>query len=65
MTNNQLGSPNTLRRASGNEIASFAEIIEVKDDKARRFYERESLLPLPDQPINLFRPTADIAKLFE
>ncbi|MCQ8279956.1 GNAT family N-acetyltransferase [Acetobacteraceae bacterium KSS8] len=54
-----------LWRASRSEIASFAVIVDAKDDSARRFYERESFLPLPDQPIKLFRPMADIRKLFE
>ena len=39
--------------------------LEAKDDSARRFYERESFLPFPDQPMKLFRPMADLAKLFE
>src|SRR5690348_17338816 len=40
-----------LYRAARSEIASFAVIVEAKDDNARRFYERESFLPFPDQPI--------------
>jgi len=54
-----------LYRAARNEIASFALIVDAKDDSARRFYERESFLPFPDQPMKLFRPIADISKLFE
>lgn len=54
-----------LYRIVRSEIASFAVIVEAKDDDARRFYERESFLPLPDQPMKLFRPTSDIAKLFK
>jgi len=50
-----------LFRAVRSEIASFAIIVEA----ARRFYERESFLPFPDQPLKLFRPMTDIAKLFE
>jgi GNAT superfamily N-acetyltransferase len=46
------------------EIASFAVIVDAKDDDARRFYERESFLRFPDQPMKLFRPMADIAALF-
>ena len=37
---------------------------DAKDDVARRFYERESFLPLSGQPFRLFRPMADIAALF-
>ena len=54
-----------LFRAVRSEIASFAIIVDAKDDAARRFYERESFLPFPDQPLRLFRSMADIAKLYE
>jgi len=53
-----------LFRALRSEIASFAVIVDAKDEAARRFYERESFLPLADEPMKLFRPMADIAKLF-
>jgi GNAT superfamily N-acetyltransferase len=53
-----------LCRATRREIASFALIVDAKDDGARRFYERESFLPLADQPMKLFRPAADIRQLF-
>jgi GNAT superfamily N-acetyltransferase len=53
-----------LYRSVRNEIASFAVVVDAKDDAARRFYERESFLPFPDQPMKLFRPIADIAALF-
>lgn len=53
-----------LYRAVGSEIAAFAVIVDAKDESARRFYERESFLPLPDQPMRLFRPMADIEALF-
>lgn len=54
-----------LYRIVRSEIASFAVIVEAKDDNARSFYERESFLPLPDQPMKLFRPISDIEKLFK
>lgn len=54
-----------LYRIVRSEIASFAVIVEAKDDNARRFHERESFLPLPNQPMKLFRPIADIEKLFK
>jgi GNAT superfamily N-acetyltransferase len=54
-----------LWRAARNEIASFAVIVDAKDGNARRFYERESFLSLPDQPMRLFRPMADIRRLFD
>jgi GNAT superfamily N-acetyltransferase len=53
-----------LHRAVRSEIASFAVIVDAKDDNARRFYERESFLPFPDQPMKLFRPMVDVAALF-
>jgi GNAT superfamily N-acetyltransferase len=54
-----------LLRAARSEIAAFAVIVDAKDENARRFYERESFLPFPDQPMKLFRAMADIKKLFE
>ena len=54
-----------LFRAVRSEIASFAIIVHAKDEAARRFYERESFLPLLEQALKLFRPMTDIAKLFE
>ena len=54
-----------LFRAVRSEIASFAIIVDAKDEAARRFYERESFLPFPDQPLRLFRAMTDIAKLYE
>ena len=53
-----------LYRVARNEIASFAVIVDAKDESARRFYERESFLPFADQPMKLFRPVADIKQLF-
>lgn len=52
-----------LFRSVRSEIASFAVIVDAKDENARRFYERESFLPFPDQPMKLFRPMTDIAEL--
>ena len=53
-----------LFRTVRSEIAAFALLVDAKDEAARRFYERESFLALPDQPFKLFRPLADIARLF-
>jgi GNAT superfamily N-acetyltransferase len=53
-----------LYRVARNEIASFAVIVDAKDEDARRFYERESFLPFADKPMKLFRPVADIKQLF-
>ena len=54
-----------LYRAASSEIASFAVIVDAKNEEARRFYARESFLPFPDQPMKMFRPMADIARLFK
>ena len=53
-----------LHRAVRSEIAAFAVIADAKDENARQFYARESFLALPDQPMKLFRPMADLARLF-
>lgn len=53
-----------LYRAVRSEIASFALIVDAKDESARRFYERESFHSFPDQPLKLFRAMADIELLF-
>ncbi len=54
-----------LNRAVRSEIALFAVIVDAKDENAKRFYERESFLLFPDQPMKLFRPMADIEELFK
>ncbi len=53
-----------LYRSLRSEIASFAVIVDAKDDDAKRFYERESCLAFPDHPMRLFRPMAAVAALF-
>lgn len=53
-----------LCRGVLSDIASFAVIVDATDENARRFYERESFLPFPDHPMKLFRPMADIERLF-
>lgn len=53
-----------LFRAVRSKIASFAVIVDAKDENACRFYGRESFLPFPDRPMRLFRPIADIEGMF-
>ena len=53
-----------LYRASRSEIASFAVVVDAKDEEARRFYERESFLALLDKPMKMFRPMEDIKQLY-
>ena len=52
-----------LFRAARSEIASFAVIVDAKDDSARRFYQREGFLSFPDHPAKLFRPMLEIRRL--
>jgi hypothetical protein len=44
----------------------FAQLLSssMKDEAARRFYERESFPPLRDRPMRRFRPMADIRAMF-
>lgn len=52
-----------LYRTAMSEIASFAVNVDAKDENASRFYERESFLPFPDQPMKLFQPMAAMAEI--
>lgn len=54
-----------LFMAVSSKIASFAVVVDAKDENTRRFDERESFLPFPDQPLKLFRPMADLKQLFK
>ncbi len=54
-----------LYRSVRSEIASFAIIVDAKDDSARRFYQREGFFQFQNQPMKLFRPMVDIKNLFE
>ncbi|MBV8593731.1 MAG: GNAT family N-acetyltransferase, partial [Caulobacteraceae bacterium] len=54
-----------LFRVARSEIAAFAVVVDAKNEAAARFYERESFLRFADRPLSLFRPMADIARLFE
>ena len=42
-----------LYRSVRSEIASFAVVVDAKNESARRFYEVESFLPLRQQPIEV------------
>ncbi len=53
-----------LYRAVRSEIASFAVIVNAKDESAKCFYEREGFVPFLDQPLKLFCPMSDIEALF-
>ena len=51
-------------RALRNEIASYAFVVDAKDDKAARFYQRYRFRYLVEGGQRLFVPMAEIAKLF-
>ena len=53
-----------LHRVWRSEIASFAVIVDAKDDGAARFYAREGFLPFPDRPLKLFMHMDSVAHLF-
>lgn len=50
-------------RAVRSEIASFALVLDAKDEAAASFYERESFIRLPSTPIRLLRRLDDLAAL--
>ena len=50
-------------RAVRSEIASFALVLDAKDEAAAAFYERESFIRLPGTPIRLLRRMDDLAAL--
>ncbi len=52
-------------RTLRSEIASFAFVVDAKDEAAAAFYKREGLIPLPDTPGRLVRRMTDIASLFD
>lgn len=52
-----------MARAVRSEIASFALVVDAKDEAAASFYERESFVRLPDQTSRLVRRMDDIAAL--
>lgn len=46
------------------DIASFAIIVDAKDDEARSFYEHYDFITFPDNEFRLFLPMKTIAGLF-
>jgi ribosomal protein S18 acetylase RimI-like enzyme len=51
-------------RALRNDIASYAFVVDAKDDKAVRFYQRYRFRFLVEGGRRLFIPMAEVAKLF-
>ena len=52
-----------IGRAVRSEIASFALVLDAKDETAASFYERESFIRLPGTPIRFVRRMEDLATL--
>ncbi len=52
-----------IMRSVRSEIASFALVLDAKDETAASFYERESFIRLPGTPIRLLRRMDDLAAL--
>jgi GNAT superfamily N-acetyltransferase len=53
-----------LRRSTRSEIASFAVVVDAKDEAACDFYRRDGFIPFPSNPRRLFLPMATIRKAF-
>lgn len=53
-----------LRRSMRSEIASFAVVVDAKDEGARDFYRRDGFMPFQETPMRLFLPMATIRKVF-
>lgn len=53
-----------FRRTLCSEIASYAFVVDAKDETAVGFYSRYRFLPLTREGRRLFLPMAEIAKLF-
>lgn len=54
-----------MHRAWRSEIASFAIVVDAKDEAAANFYRRESFIPLSSDSERLVRRMSDVASLFE
>ena len=52
-----------ITRAVRSEIASFALVLDAKDEAAASFYERESFIRLPGTPIRFVRRLDELAAL--
>ena len=43
---------------AGNEVATYAIVVDAKDDRAVSFYRKYGFVPFPSQQMRLFLPTA-------
>ncbi|MCV3210640.1 GNAT family N-acetyltransferase [Mesorhizobium sp. YC-39] len=54
-----------LRRSISAAPASFALIVDAKDDQAVAFYRKHGFTPFQSRPLSLFLPIATALKLFD
>jgi hypothetical protein len=47
--------------AAAESVATFAIVVDAKDDRGRRFYEAHGFISLPSRPLRLFLPAATAA----
>ena len=52
---------NALERAARSEIASYALMVDAKDEEAAAFYRHHGFLALPEAPRTLFLPLATVS----
>lgn len=43
---------------AGNEVATYAIVVDAKDDRAASFYRKYGFIPFPSRPMRLFLPMA-------
>lgn len=53
----------TRSLAESRRVASWAVVVDAKDDAASAFYRAFGFIPFPDQPRRLFLPMETVAKL--
>ena len=46
------------------DVASYAVVVDSKDDQARLFYEHYEFIAFPDNALRMFLPMQTIARLF-
>ena len=49
---------------SSRQVASWAAIVDAKDDAASAFYREYGFIEVPKMPNRLFLPMATVAKIF-
>ena len=62
----QIGSillADALKRAADSDVASYAVIVDAKDNTAANFYIHYGFIPFPSNPLLLFLPIATITML--